>query len=269
MSARNQAADAIWLQAIDRLGWRLERSDEVFASWDGDRTLTICTPAGFDPDDCLAQMVLHEICHALTQGPDALARPDWGMENIDDRDLSAEYACHRLQAALTAPYGLRDVLQPTTEHRPYYLGLPTEPLQARDHAAWRWAHEAPWADVLDDALEQTAVLARQHADRTGTIWARFTEVLDCRACGACCREGFHRVEVDDLTLPGVEIDTFGAHLPRPDGRCVHLSRQAPWTCAIYEGRPTGCSELPIGGDSCWEARKRVKALARRRSTPGT
>ena len=261
LSALNRAADAIWVQLVRDLGWALRRDDAVFASWDGDRTLTICTEAGFDPDDCLAQMVLHEICHALVQ--DQLDQPDWGMENIDDRDLEAEYACHRVQAALLNPYGLRRVLQPTTDHRPYYLGLPDKPLLERDHAAFHRAARGPWTALLDEALERTAIVAREHQHVEGTIWARFDEVLDCRVCGACCREGFDRVEVEDISLPGVLLEPFGPHLPRPDGKCVHLSQDRPWTCAIYEQRPTGCSELEPGGENCWIARKRLRTRGAR------
>ncbi|MCP4809486.1 MAG: YkgJ family cysteine cluster protein [Proteobacteria bacterium] len=254
----NQAADAIWVEAIEKLGWKLRRDDLVYASWDGKDTLTICNEGEFDPTDCMAQMILHEIVHAIVQGPELLGNQDWGLENMDDRDLEAEYACHRLQAVITEAYGLRMVMRPATDHLPYYLALPEKPLLPEDRPALQWACQEPWAPVLEEALERTAIVARELADQPGTIWARFDETLDCRACGACCREGFDRVEVDDETLPGVQLEPFGPHIPRPGGKCVHLSREAPWTCAIYEQRPSGCSDLPMGGDSCWEARKRLR-----------
>ena len=171
--------DAIWLDLMDRLGWRVERTTQVYASWNGKGTLFISVPEDFDPDDCLAQMLLHELCHALVAGPGCLDKPDWGMENTDSRDLAQEHACHRLQAALTGPHGLRDMLRPTTDHRPYYEALPADPLRPGKDPAIVLAREGfirgtqgPWAEPLADALKATAALAdilRPHA--AGTIWA--------------------------------------------------------------------------------------------------
>ena len=175
--------DAIWMDVVDRLGWRVERSEDVYASWDGDRTLSISVPDDFDPDDCLAQMLLHEVCHALVAGTAALGRPDWGMENIDDRDLAQEHACHRLQAALLGPHGLRNMLRPTTDHKPYYLALPADPLvpdpmKPETHevvrlarAGLRLSAEPQWTAV-HEGLRATAALAalvREHS--ADSIWA--------------------------------------------------------------------------------------------------
>ncbi|NLY95693.1 MAG: YkgJ family cysteine cluster protein, partial [Myxococcales bacterium] len=57
--------DAIWLAVARAFGLRVERSDEVYASTDGEGTLTLGTRETLDPDDCLAQMIFHELCHAL------------------------------------------------------------------------------------------------------------------------------------------------------------------------------------------------------------
>lgn len=171
--------DEVWLRTADRLGMTVARSDEVFASWDGVSELTISTPAGFDPDDCLAQMIFHELCHALVQGPGGRAQRDWGLENIDDRDLVREYACHRLQAALLDPWGLREVLAPTTDHRPYYEALPANPLAPGDDpaialakAAWPEATTGPWGPVIQDALRATAdIAAALRQIGTDSLWA--------------------------------------------------------------------------------------------------
>lgn len=254
--------EAIWMHALHRLGWTLRRDDEVFASWDGKGTLTICTPAGFDPDDTLAQMVLHEICHCICQGPDNFDKPDFGLENIDYRDLQQEYTCHRLQAALTDPHGLRDMLQPATEHLPHYLALPEDPLDHLSQIAWEQSRTEPWRSVLDEALSATSELARVVAPLApGTLWDRWIDRRlgpeDCRPCGACCHRGFHRVEVaDDEDVPRTVVDDFGRHLPRPNGDCVHLG-QPDNACAIYAGRPRSCSDLVIGGSACREARRRA------------
>ena len=59
----------------------------------------------------LAQLILHELCHALVEGPGALNRPDWGLDNESARDVEREHACLRLQARLAqrqrleSPYG--------------------------------------------------------------------------------------------------------------------------------------------------------------------
>jgi hypothetical protein len=175
------------------------RSDQVFASWDGVDTLTISDPAGFDPDDCMAQMIFHELCHALVEAPVGMTQPDWGLENIDDSDLVREHACHRLQAALTGPWGLRTVLAPTTCHRSYYQGLPDHPLMPGDDPAIQVAQEAykratvgPWAAVMQDALRATAALAGVLAPfGDASIWSSAEPVhpagmaQGAGVCGAC------------------------------------------------------------------------------------
>src|SRR5690606_19417193 len=100
----------------------------VFASTDGRRRIVLGAPQTLDADDSLAQMILHELCHALVEGEEALDRPDWGLDNRTDRDLPRERACLRLQAALAAEHGLRTFLAPTTDHRPFYDSLPQAPL---------------------------------------------------------------------------------------------------------------------------------------------
>ena len=171
--------DQIWLTLANRLDMKVTRSDSVFASWDGSGTLTISTPAGFDPDDCLAQMIFHEICHALVESPSGLERPDWGLENIDQRDLVREHACHRLQASLLAPHGLRTMLGPTTDHRPYYDALPVDPLAAGDDPAIPIAAEAHkravtgcWSDCIQEALRATAAIAVAVGPfAAGSLWS--------------------------------------------------------------------------------------------------
>ncbi|HMV70142.1 MAG TPA: hypothetical protein PKA64_25095, partial [Myxococcota bacterium] len=131
--------DVVWLGAAAALGMRVERSDACYASWDGQRTLTLCTPASFDADDSVAQLVLHELCHALVQGPSGRRRVDWGLDNTDD-DAAAveEHACHRLQAALLDRYGLRRVLAVTTSWRPYWDALPLGITSGKEYAELEW-----------------------------------------------------------------------------------------------------------------------------------
>jgi hypothetical protein len=319
--------DLIWLSCAARLGLRVVRSDETYASWDGHGTLTLCTAAAFDPDDSVAQLVLHELCHAIVQGPERLGKPDWGLEN-DEAQASAteEHACHRLQAALLDRYGLRRVLAVTTDWRPYWDALPADPLAAGDdpaiepaREAWARATRGPWSAALDAALRATAVIARAAAPWApegslfrgvpdahplgvatgpGTCGAcawrtedhrclaeapeghqgppvqpdwpgcyRYEPRLDdaaCRSCGACCRQGFHLVAVDEddpfLTHHPelVRRDGWGAHVPRPGGFCAALTAHtAPWTCGVYTERPRSCRDFEIGEEACLIARRRV------------
>lgn len=137
------------------------RSAEVYASYDGAGTLTLGEPASLDADDSLAQLVFHELCHALTEGPGSLARPDWGLDNLTDRDLGREHACLRLQAALVDRHGLRGFLAATTDFRAYYDALPADPLAggeepARVARAALAAAEPTWLAAIEGALTATA-----------------------------------------------------------------------------------------------------------------
>jgi len=159
--------DLVWTHAAAQMGIRIERSAEVNASWNGAGVLSIGTPETLDPDDSLAQMVLHEVCHALCEGPDCLGLPDWGLDNFNPAKRVHEHACLRLQAALADQHGLRSFFASTTMFRAYYDRLPADPLVAGDdpaiemaRAAWERAQLGPWAAPLRDALERTAQIAR-------------------------------------------------------------------------------------------------------------
>jgi hypothetical protein len=155
--------DAIWLTVAARIGFRVERSPEVYASTDGKGVMTIGDPSTLDPDDCLAQMVLHELCHSLIEGTESLGVADFGLDNESERDVTREHACLRLQASLTAKYGLRQALAPTTDFRNYYDELPEDPFADEGDPATAAAklgaarsEEAPWAPHLWEGLEATA-----------------------------------------------------------------------------------------------------------------
>jgi hypothetical protein len=163
--------ELIWLHAAARMGMRVERSTEVNASWNGAGVLTIGTAETLDPDDCLAQMILHEACHALCEGPESLTKPDWGLDIGTPDKKFHEHACLRLQAALADTVELRPFFASTTLFRVYYDRLPTDPLAAsgdsaeapaieRARAGWERAETEPWASALREALERTAAVAR-------------------------------------------------------------------------------------------------------------
>lgn len=144
---------------------QIVRSAEVNASWDGESVLTIGTPETLDPDDSLAQMILHEACHALCEGPESLRKPDWGLESFNPAKKVREHACLRLQATFADRYGMRSFFVATTVFRAYYDRLPADPLAdvsdpavAIAREAWTRANASPWSEPLNDALLRTAMI---------------------------------------------------------------------------------------------------------------
>lgn len=158
--------DRLWLDTAARIGLEVRRTPDAYASTDGRGTLFVGETATLDADDCLAQMIFHELAHSLVEGPASFAEPDWGLCNETERDLEREYACLRAQAALAGRYGLRAVLAPTTDHRTRFDALPVDPLSGtggevtRARVAVARAARDPWAPHLAAALEATATIVR-------------------------------------------------------------------------------------------------------------
>ncbi len=174
--------DLIWIQTARSLGVEVERDASVFASWDGAGVLRIGTPETLDPDDSLAQMILHELCHLLVEGPEAIHLPDWGLEN-DPSKVVHEHATLRLQAALADTAGLREFFAATTAFRKYYDQLPNSPLEddgdpavALALLAWQRARTERWAEPLDQALRLTADIARilKSVAPANSLWSKVT-----------------------------------------------------------------------------------------------
>lgn len=177
--------DLVWISTARRLGMEVTRADDVYASWDGERRLTIGAGATLDADDSLAQMILHEICHALVQGPASFGLPDWGLHNVDDRDRVREHACLRLQAALAGRHGLRTFLASTTDYRTYYDALPADPLAGDEDPAiepartgFERARTGSWGPMIEQALATTAEIARLIRDHAGedSLWSTVSTV---------------------------------------------------------------------------------------------
>jgi hypothetical protein len=157
--------DRVWLTCAARVGFRVEFSAEVYASTDGRGTMTLGASGTLDADDCTAQMIFHELCHSLVEGAESLSRPDFGLDNTDERDVPREKACLRLQAFLAGRHGLRRFLAPTTDFRAFYDALPPDPLSPADDATVvaarlgaQRARQGPWVPHLEEALAATAVV---------------------------------------------------------------------------------------------------------------
>jgi hypothetical protein len=171
--------EIIWLRAAQDCGIEVKRDAEVFASWDGNGVLRIGTDETLDPDDSLAQMIFHEMCHALVEGPNALEKPDWGLEYGKPDHEVREHACLRLQAALADEFGLRKIFAATTDYREYFDRIPADALRGDDDAAVELAKkgmirakEGPWANAIHDALQETTSIrniVKERADED-SIW---------------------------------------------------------------------------------------------------
>ena len=91
----------VWLGAARRIGLRVIRTPDAYATTDGSGTLAIATAEGMDADDSLAQMIFHELCHSLVEGEESFRAPDWGMDNTGPDHDFREHACLRVQWVLT------------------------------------------------------------------------------------------------------------------------------------------------------------------------
>jgi hypothetical protein len=173
--------EVLWVETARQLGMTIERDSTVFASWNGGGVLTIGLPESLDPDDSLAQMIFHEICHGLVEGPAAFDQPDWGLQIDNPAHRIREHACLRLQAALADRHGLRELLAATTNFRKYYDTLADDPLDSDDDPAaqiarrgWDRATTGAWSAPLDHALTMTAQIAAavRSVAPQDSLWSR-------------------------------------------------------------------------------------------------
>jgi len=161
--------ELVWLATAHRLGLHLRRDPAIYSMTDGSGLLALGPRSDLDADDSLSQMVLHELCHWITNGADSFEQRDWGFPLWDNIDVR-EHACLRLQCWLATRHGLRGVFAPTSGFRQYYDKLPEDPLQALDESEWeasvtRIARQAvqraqgePWWAALSQAMEASAAI---------------------------------------------------------------------------------------------------------------
>jgi hypothetical protein len=141
----DKALDEIWIAAARRLDLPVVRGGDAYVHWDG-RALRVAGDEHLDADDTVAQLVLHEICHFITQGISSRDELDWGLDNTSERDHGRELSCVRLQAHLLGAYGLRGVLFPTTPVRGFFEGLGDDALgvDSLPRPRRRRASRSPW-----------------------------------------------------------------------------------------------------------------------------
>lgn len=162
----------IWLHAARQAGIQVVRAAEVNAAWDGSHKLRIGTAESLDADDSLAQMILHEMCHALVAGPDGFQQEDWGLVYDEPEHVRFEHAALRLQAALADRFGLRQFLASTTDFRRYFDCLPESPISGENDPAIELARcglelatQNGWLAIIESALHATRSIADIVADK--------------------------------------------------------------------------------------------------------
>ena len=273
----------VWVTAARRIGLRVVRTPDAYAATDGRGTLAIGDATTLDPDDSLAQMIFHELCHSLVEGEGSFERPDWGMDNTGPDHDWREHACLRVQWVLTGRHGLRAVFAPTTDFRAFWDQLSGDVLADRTDrsvvaavAALRRAALPPWAPALGEALAATATIAAASAPfaEPGTLWQGVTAPpalhptglpagATTGSCGTCawranankCRQAGKRV---DPAWPGCEryeaaldCQTCGACC-RAAYHSVEVSRRDP----VVKKQPsyvvdrTTYLEIVRSGDRC-------------------
>jgi len=158
------AIEEIWRRTAERVGFAIARTADAYATSDGRGVIAIGATETLDEDDALAQLIFHELCHAITEGEPSLTVPDWGLDNIPEHAVR-EHACLRVMARLAEGFGLRAVMAPTTPYREYYAALPPYPLESTpgDHEAADRATAAcmrfdasAWRAPIEHALAETA-----------------------------------------------------------------------------------------------------------------
>lgn len=192
----NEAITSLWISVAAEAGWQVIRTTDAYASSDGAGRIFVGIDEVLDADDAPAQLIFHELCHALTQGPASWEQPDWGLSNTDARDVLAEHACLCVQVLLAMPFGLRAAMAPTTEYRAYHDALDASMLATSPDgpaAQARAALALPGNAQLRDAVLRGLAATRAALDETGVspdkdgglhpigfAWGR-----EDRSCGTC------------------------------------------------------------------------------------
>lgn len=113
--------DEVWAGLLRAADFSLVRRSTSYVWYDGAGEIAIAPDEELDADDTLAQIILHELVHFLVQGEGSRHAPDWGLDNLSDRDAYLEEAALVMQLRLLTAWQLEQVLVPTTDFRSYYL----------------------------------------------------------------------------------------------------------------------------------------------------
>lgn len=151
---------------------------------------------------------------------------------------------------------------PESKETPHPSGFGRGPDNFCAQCAWHRDGSCVQAD-----LELRTTRSWPASTRACARWEPKELLEDCRACGACCREGYTFAPVDpDESVIGShpQLVTKGSdggfRLERPGGLCVALDRASSsgrYPCAIYPHRPRACADLLPGSQSCLVARRRL------------
>ena len=123
---RIRSLDQVFVDVADAFGFGVARESGAFISYQGDGLIRIAPYAELDPDDTLAQMIVHELCHYFVEGDASRTQWDWGLVNDRPDDEPSELAAICAQAGLLDRFRLRQTLAPTTDYRFEYDRLPAD-----------------------------------------------------------------------------------------------------------------------------------------------
>ena len=165
--------DDAWIRLAASAAFDVHRVHGAYVSYDGRGAIAVAPYDDLDPDDCLAQIILHELCHFAAEGPASRHLADWGLDNTDDRHVDREHLALWVQRALVDPHRLADVLAPTTDFRPWYdahLDAPVPPAAVDIAAALR---ATPLGRAIDQQLAAIGGTVDQYLAHIGTAGAPF------------------------------------------------------------------------------------------------
>ena len=119
------AIEAVWRAAVEQLGFAVVRTNEAYATSDGRGAIAIGVDAALDGDDAFAQLVFHELCHAITQGQAAMRNLIGGSTTFPSTSFASTPACgcrrrsHRRSACARRWPRRRRIARTTTRCRHY------------------------------------------------------------------------------------------------------------------------------------------------------
>jgi hypothetical protein len=185
------AIDEIWRRAAARSA-SLDAHDDAYATSDGRGGIAIGATDTLDDDDALAQLVFHELCHAITEGETRCGRRTGASTTSRARGARA-----RVPARAGAPgrsFGLRAVDGADDAVPRVLRGAAGDPLAStpgdrrggRRGAAAACARfdASAWRAPIEQALAETAAaigVARPRGARTRSV----SRWVPAESCGTC------------------------------------------------------------------------------------